>query len=152
MNESEKKNYLFIDTSAWIGWYFERDIHHKKARGIVRDIKAGRLQFAGLFTSDYILDELITYAIYHYGHRDAMRVVDEIYSSTSVEKLFVDKQTFENALIEIKKWERYKISFTDCTTAILMRKRGISHIFCFDTDFDTMGFRTIPRPRKASVL
>ncbi len=37
-----------------------------------------------------------------------------------------------------------RISYTDCTTKVLMDQEGIDTAFTFDRDFEDLGFRRIP--------
>jgi predicted nucleic acid-binding protein len=63
-----------------------------------------------------------------------------IFSSESIALLRVDDLTMSEA------WELYRergevdLSFTDCTSAVLARKHGITDIFTYDVDFRALGF------------
>ena len=55
----------------------------------------------------------------------------------------VDENTFLEA------WELYKsrreipLSLTDCTSAILARKQGVTDMYSYDSDFEALGFRVL---------
>ncbi len=45
---------------------------------------------------------------------------------------------------EFKKYEDHRISYTDCTTKVLMDVHEIDTVFSFDMDFEIMGMHRIP--------
>lgn len=42
------------------------------------------------------------------------------------------------------KYADHRVSYTDCTSKVLMERLGIDTVFSFDRDFETMGVSRIP--------
>ncbi len=102
--------------------------------------------FKRLYTSDYVLDESVTGCRQRTrNHKLSVELGTAILSSESITLLKADDEALEQA------WELYKarsqvaLSFTDCTTAVLARRHGITSIFTYDSDFEALGFLALPR-------
>lgn len=67
----------------------------------------------------------------------------DILSSKTIVLLKIDGDALKES------WELYKqraeinLSFTDCSTAVLARTHGISDIFTYDDDFNSLRFHGI---------
>ena len=97
-----------------------------------------------IITSDYIIDETLTRIRYSVGHKEAVKWGEEILASRVVEKTEVGKEIFELAWKIFETYEDKKLSFTDCTSFALMKKKGIEKVFSFDRDFERIGFSLFP--------
>jgi predicted nucleic acid-binding protein len=100
-----------------------------------------------LLTSDYIIDETLTRIRYDSGHGKAVEFLDII--NESIGKGFlvmkrIDERIWEEAATIFRKYDKSKLSFTDCTSFSLARKWNVSKILAFDDDFRMMGFEVIP--------
>lgn len=95
-------------------------------------------------TSDYIIDETLTRIGYAVGHQEAVEWGKDILASKVVEKSEAGKEIFGLAWELFETYEDKKLSFTDCTSFALMKKRSIEKAFSFDEDFERMGFRLFP--------
>lgn len=98
-----------------------------------------RGKYGKAYTSDYVFDEAATFSLMKTKDiRKAMDVGRLILGDEElprfVETLFVDRNVFNRA------WEvflRYgRLSFTDCTSVVLMGEYEIGHIASFDSGFD----------------
>lgn len=56
----------------------------------------------------------------------------------------VGKEIFELSWEIFETYEDKKLSFTDCTSFAIMKKRDIEKVFSFDKDFENMGFSLLP--------
>jgi len=135
---------LFVDTSAFLALVNEKDKNHVDAARFLEDIKNGKARIKKIFTSDYIIDETLTRIRYAVGHEEAVKWGQGILASNIVEIIEVGKETFEPAWELFKTYEDKKLSFTDCTSFAIMKKRGIEKVFSFDDDFERMGFLPLP--------
>jgi predicted nucleic acid-binding protein len=98
-----------------------------------------------MLTSDYVIDEVITTIFAGTGSSELTKKFGQaIIESKAVERLAVDEETF------IQSWEFFKrmgsigMSFTDSTSAVLMKKKDMSTIFTFDEHFKSLGFNMVP--------
>lgn len=124
----------------------KRDRHNPDAQEAFVKIRDGKTSYSKLFTSDYILDEAVTGCRQRTrNHGLSVELGDLILSSESLLMLRIEPETLVEA------WELYKsrkeipLSLTDCTSAILARKQGITDIYTYDSDFGALGFQTITR-------
>lgn len=95
-----------------------------------------------MYCSDYILDEAITTCYSRTRRRkSAVELGRTVLDSKSIVMLEVNKAVFNEAWrIFSGKFLDIPLSFTDCTTYVLMRNNSISTIFTFDKEFDGLGF------------
>ncbi len=134
---------IFIDTWAWLALADKRDTHHNKAKETYEKTKKGLL-----VTSNFILDELITLLFRSVSYDKAVLFVDAMFALAEKGKLQVvevDKGIFFKAWELKKKYEdKPDISFTDFTSFIIMKEKGIKKVFTGDKHFEkvNMGFTT----------
>ncbi|MEE8167486.1 MAG: PIN domain-containing protein [Candidatus Hydrothermarchaeales archaeon] len=120
---------VFIDSSVFVAYYNERDLHHKASVELIKKCVEG--DFGELFTSDYVFDEAVTVTFVKTGLKKAVELGHYLLNS-EVSLLEVDRDAFNTA------WERFKsveMSFTDCTNIAVMRLHGIDKILTFDRGF-----------------
>jgi uncharacterized protein len=138
---------VFVDTWGWVALGHKKDSRHME---IVRHYREINRQGGRIYTSDYVLDELITLLFRRENRAEALVFIEGIFSSSKQGHLKIEKITpdhFDQA------WElrrRFKekplISFTDLTSMVLMNELGIKNILTEDQHFFKvgMGFRKIP--------
>jgi predicted nucleic acid-binding protein len=122
----------------------EKDNNHIAAKTFLEGIKNGNVRVKKIITSYYIIDEALTRIRYSVGHKEAVKWGKDILASRVVEKMEVGKEIFELAWEIFETYEDKKLSFTDCTSFALMKKRNVEKVFSFDEDFETMGFSLMP--------
>lgn len=135
---------LFVDTSAFLALVNEKDNNHIAAASFLEDIKNGRAKVKKIITSDYVIDETLTRIRYSVGHQEAVQWGRDILASKVVEKIEVGTEIFELAWKLFELYKDKKLSFTDCTSFAIMKKRGIEKAYSFDGDFESMGFVLLP--------
>ncbi len=121
---------VFLDTGYLVAFHNEDDNQHSKAIELALHMKKGEL--GTLFTSYYVLDEALTLSLSRFGHNRAVEL-GEIIIDSEVNILEVSKPEFGNAWKLFR--ERKNLSFTDCTTAILMKQHSIANLCTFDGGF-----------------
>jgi len=134
---------IFIDTSGLIAYYNIDDLHHTEASGVYKKIQKGEIPLTRFFTTDYILDETVTFIECMLNrHELAISVGEGLLTSPFTTLLRIDNELFQEA------WTRFKdnkgYSFTDCTSFTIMKRLGITHAFTFDKHFENAGFQAIP--------
>jgi predicted nucleic acid-binding protein len=135
---------IFVDTGAFYARTDEDDKHHETATRIFDGVRSGDIAYQPIFTSQAVLAELATLALYKLGHRDAVRALNAIRDSGSINVIPVGRATFETAAEQFEEYDDQEISFVDHTTGVIADERDIEHIFAFDGDFRTLGFTCVP--------
>ena len=134
---------IFLDTSALIAYYNTDDRYHAEASQTMERIRKGEIPLTRFYTTDYVLDETLTFIECLLGaHELAVKVGEALQASPYTTLIMVDKEVFSEA------WAIFKgsrgISFTDCTSFVVMKKHDIARAFTFDRHFREVGFQLIP--------
>jgi len=135
---------LFVDTGAFYARADEDDTHHADAIRLFDSIRSGAVPYRPIYTSQAVLSEFTTLALYKLGHDTATRALTAIRDSQSVNVVPVSKHTFATAAAQLSNYDDQQISFVDHTTGVLADERDVEHIFAFDSDFRTLGFSLVP--------
>ncbi|MBU4223591.1 MAG: type II toxin-antitoxin system VapC family toxin [Euryarchaeota archaeon] len=135
---------IFVDTSAFLAIVNEKDNNHAAAIQFLDEIKNGKIRIRKIITSDYIIDETLTRIRYSVGHKEAVEWGKDILASKVIEKMEIEVELFRSAWELFRTYDDKKLSFTDCTSFALMKKRGIEKVFSFDEDFKRPGFILLP--------
>jgi len=135
---------LFVDTGAFYARTDADDTHHDVAAALFEGIRSGEYPFRPLYTSQAVLSEFATLALYKLGHETAVRALEAIRASDSINLIPVTPSIFESAAAQFRSYDDQSISFVDHTTSVLAAERDIEHVFAFDSDFRTLGFRCVP--------
>jgi predicted nucleic acid-binding protein len=131
---------VFADTSALVGKFLEEDEHHVRVIEVMRRLLREGRQFV---STDYIFDEVVTRVRGRAGHSNAVMAGEGILESEIIELVEVDRGLRKDAWKLFKKYKDQKLSFTDCTSFVVMEKFGIREAFTFDDDFRKVGFLAI---------
>lgn len=134
---------VFVDTSAFAALADKKDDNHAKAVSFNKTISGIRL-----VTTNYILDELYTLLLLNTGYGKTVEFksrLDFLIARNALKVVWISEsiatqtwQIFEQFNTD-KQW-----SFTDCTSYIVMKERGITEAFTFDHHFSQMGFICCP--------
>jgi len=133
---------IFLDTSALIAYYNVDDRHHAEASETMEKIRRGEIPLTRFYTTDYILDETLTFIECVFGAHELAVQVGKPASIPFTSIIKIDEETFSEAWSIFKESRGY--SFSDCTSFAAMRKYGITHAFTFDKHFREAGFQIIP--------
>lgn len=131
---------VFVDTSAWIALLTRNDQSHPAALTIQTRL---RNEKARLLTSDYIVDEAVTWLRYRVGHTAAVAFWETTLRSGLTEIAPINQELLGVAWDIFKKYADQEFSLTDCTSFALMRARNVSQVFTFDHHFLFMGFEVL---------
>lgn len=128
---------IFVDSDAYIGIYFPKDPHHKKAVALVDELK--RLQ-EELVTSWETIDEVATKLSFLSTKEIASRFLRD--RRQSDEKIvFVDESLSEAIIGLFLKQRSKRVSLTDCANMAIARKLGIEIFLSFDNHYCQNGFK-----------
>jgi hypothetical protein len=130
---------IFVDTGAFLARYHARDEHHGEA---VRAWK--RVGKERLLTSSLVLAETFTLLARWAGGAFAAQRARAILQSERIEILRPGLKEEVEAVPLLDKYGDQKVSFTDCVSFVLMRRRGAEEAFTFDRHFVAAGFRLWP--------
>lgn len=128
---------LFVDTAAWLALNDRNDQYHGEATSKADEIKKDRIE---LITSEYILDEAITLIRYRVSHRAAVTFGDSMLHSHIVKVLDLMEKDRLRAWELFKRYDDKELSFTDCTSFLLMGNLKLKKVFTFDAHFRQVGF------------
>lgn len=135
---------VFVDTSAWIALYKQKDPHHAAVRGAFeRLVRDG----AGFITTSDVLDETLTRLRYDVGHRYAVEFrtyIDEAVKERLLVLRWVTEETAKAAWGIFQKHSDQELSLTDCTSAVICREDKVSAVLTLDRDFEMLGFSVLP--------
>lgn len=145
MSHGRKAEPLFVDTGAFYAWFKPDDEHHDRATAVFEALKMGELPYQPVYTSRYVLTELVTLSVYHVNPNFALSVFDTIYPEEMFNILPISHEQFMQARIQLEQYNDHDISFTDHLSSVLANEHDIERMFAFDSDFRTLGFTVIPK-------
>ena len=126
---------IFIDTSAFYAIFDRRDKNNATASSIWKRIIEESFL---LCTSNYIVVETLALLQSRLGFNAVCAFHNDIMGLVQV--LWIDEQIHETAQQIHMSVHRRGLSFVDCSSFVLMRKKAIQKVFCFDRDFEHEGF------------
>lgn len=135
---------LFLDTSGLFAYFNPRVDRHGEARAFVRAVGDGEIPYRPLYTSTYIVDELLTLLTTKGTHEMARQAYELLGTSESIVLLREDEAWFETAGDRFLEYDDHEISFTDHLAVVQMEAEGIDHVFTYDGDFAGLGRIVIP--------
>jgi len=135
---------LFLDSGAFIARALKDDRYHAAAIGVFEGISKARHPFRLFYTSNYVVDETVTFVQSVYETREEAYRRNAVSASPSLRVLHVSEEVEGEADTAFRRYASSRVSYTDCTTQILMQREGIDTAFSFDRDLETLGFQRIP--------
>lgn len=133
---------IFVDTGAFLARYITRDQYHSEALKLWEKIERTGLRCV---TSNFVLDETLTLLARRAGYAFAAERARKIFSSEAMTILRPVEEDEREALDFFEKYADQEVSFTDCVSFVLIRKKRIEEIFSFDGHFEQAGFRLLKR-------
>jgi predicted nucleic acid-binding protein len=138
---------VFVDTWGWCALGHRTDRQHRAALEFYRRLREGS---APAFTSDYVLDEVITLLYRRASHAEATRFVEGILAAAVLGHLSIERVTADRF---VRAWalrkqldDKPNVSFTDLTSMVIMQERHIVQVFTADAHFTQvgLGFSLVP--------
>ena len=127
----------FVDTGAFLALHLKNDQHHGAA------VRQWRAHGRAAVTSNHVLDELATALARRAGYRFAAECLADIYAAPTIEVVQSTREDELEALRWMRKYADQGVSFTDCMSFTIMRRRHIRAVFTFDRHFRHAGFSVI---------
>lgn len=131
---------LFLDTGFFIAVVVPADPFHDRANAILRSIEDGR--WASVHTSDFILAETLSFLRRKVRRREPERIVLALaFGKPGAPPIVTDVPRVGSGRFAetVERYERLferGLSFTDCSTIVLMEELGVGHLATFDRGFD----------------
>ena len=127
----------FVDTWFFIAFLNKTDPQHVAATRLVRSLRS-----AAFVTHDGILTELLTFFSAHgsFWRREVAAFARDVIYGRRYKATPLSRDLFEKALGLYESRPDKEYSFTDCTSMMLMRQRGITHVLTNDHHFRQEGF------------
>ena len=138
---------LFLDTGSLVARELTRDQYHKKAVDGWGSIRQSNCL---LYCSEHVLDEATTLLSRRRSYAFASKCALNYIKSELIQWLPTTESDLENAIMFMRKYADQAVSFTDCISFVLMKRRGIKHIFSFDRHFEAAQSKD-PRGKPRSI-
>ena len=129
----------FLDTSAILALFDADDPRHLEVDSVWKKVV---LSDEPLLTSNYILVETLALVQRRLGMDAVQAVQRDIVPLLEIE--WLTEEIHEDAMVAFLKASRRRLSFVDCSSFEVMRKRGITRVLAVDGHFDEHGFEQIP--------
>ena len=131
---------IFVDTSWFKAFSDPRDDFYKSACEQYKIIKENNIK---LITTNYILDESYTLIRKRVGYQSVMDFREMIASLVGTLKLIriIPQDEFEAWRWFEKNWS--DLSFTDCTSFVIMKRLELTNVATFDNHFVRAGFNPL---------
>lgn len=125
---------IFLDTSAIYALADKADPNHADAyKKFDLALKAGEI----FLLHNYVLVESAALLQARLGLQSALAFLRD---TKAFDIEWVDPGLHQEALRELEKIGKRGISFVDCASFLVMRRRGAKKTLAFDTDFQDQGF------------
>ena len=125
---------IFLDTSAIYALADRADTNHMVAHNKFEEVlKSGET----FLLHNYILLESAALLQARLGLPSALLFLKD---AKSFEVEWVDLDLHEEAAKELERIGKNGISLVDCTSFLVMRRKGVQEVLAFDPDFHDQGF------------
>jgi predicted nucleic acid-binding protein len=139
-NNNNWQEKIFLDTSALIAVYSDKDKNWREASAILQKLLVSKVE---LVLTDYILGETYTGLLGKAGYDISMKF-DRDLKKKIWSLVWVTRRRFAAAQEVFCKFNKDKLwSFIDCTSYVAMKEQKIRKVFTFDHDFEQMGFEML---------
>jgi len=138
---------VFVDTWGWMSLGHQRDPRHSEVKQVFQEFRHHGIP---IYTSDYVLNELITLLFRRESFGEAVRFVNGILTASALKHVRIEQVTSDRFFAAWALRKRYQdkpgISFTDLTSMVIMKERGIRLVLTEDEHFIKIGmeFSKIP--------
>ena len=134
---------IFVDTSAWAALFVRADRFHASAASFWNELRRKNLPLISTFD---IFGETLTVIRSRAGLEQAIEFGEAFLASNILVREEVDSALRREAWSLFRQYQDKPLSFTDCTSFALLRRRRLRHVFSFDQDFERLGFEVNALP------
>lgn len=125
---------IILDSSFLIAVKILNDMHHEKAKSMMKDIV--EFKYGKPILTDYIFDETVTGIL---ARSKSLKLAIEFGNElvNSLDMVDISDKIFDDAWMIFSKQKSINnfLSFTDSTVLATMQENGIRNIATFDQDF-----------------
>lgn len=132
---------IFVDAGPFIAKSAQRDQFHDRAIDYWSTLAGNR---EPLLTSNLVLSEALTLLARKTEYQWAAETARIVYECGLFTILRPEPADETAALGYFEKYADQHVSFTDCVSFALMRRKGIRRVFTFDRHFVLAGFEAVP--------
>ena len=142
-----KSEPVFVDTWGWVALGHRRDSHHQQIKDFYEQLlrRGGRL-----YTTDYVLDEVITLLFKREVFEEAAHFLEGLFAGAGQGTLVIERITSARFAEAWKLRKRFQdkpsISFTDLTSMTLMRELALTQVLTDDEHFTHVGMNLAKVP------
>lgn len=128
---------IFADSSALFAFFVEQDLFHQEAVDFIS-------KHHEIITSSVVLHELDAIIAKRISRITAQKIGSVFFSKGIIELVVPTLDEEYKSFDMYEKSNIGKISWVDCSNAIIMRGLGLREIFAFDSDFEKLGLKVLP--------
>ena len=132
---------VYVDASAFVAVFFERDQRHEEAKAALADLRSSKRR---LVTASDVFDETVTALRRWAGYERAVMAGEMLRTSVLVDIVSLDDDLRETGWRLFRKHRLPGLSLTDCTSFATMQLLRVRQAFTFDDDFRKAGFSALP--------
>jgi len=138
---------IFVDTWGWIALGHRKNSRHHEVKGLYHELRKEGLR---VYTSDFVLDEVVTLIFRRETFDEAVRFIEGIFEAAELGHLTIERITSERFSSAWRLRRRFKdkprISFTDLTSMAVMKELGLNEVLTEDEHFIQVGMGFQRRP------
>lgn len=131
---------VFIDTWGWIALGCRREPRHEE---VAEYYKTLRSRGERIYTSDYVIDEVITLIFRRQNFDEGVRFIDAIIEAAGAGYVSIEHITPEHFAaawdLRVRLNDKARISFTDLSSMIVMQEREVASVLSEDKHFVQVG-------------
>jgi uncharacterized protein len=131
---------IFTDTNAWVALKHKGDSSWQTATDLNQTLLSQGVHYV---TSNFVLDEAYTLLLIRVGHHVAVELGEEVRASRLLTVVHISEELEEEAWALFRRYSDKEFSFTDCTSFVVMRRRGIQEAFTNDHHFEQAGYQAL---------
>ncbi len=138
---------VLVDTWGWAALGYPREPRHEEVKQLYRDLRASETP---IYTTDYVLDELVTLLFRREPFEQAARFIEGVLGAAALGQVRIERITADRFSAAWKLRKRFqdkpRISFTDLASMVVMTERGIERVLTEDEHFIQVGlhFSRVP--------
>jgi len=133
----QKGEKVFLDTSGLVALFLKSDTNHAEVKYIWNQLRKSGCR---LFTSEYVLDELLTLLLTKSSHHFACEVGQGLLNTSLMSLIYIQDEQVSAIFNKFNKYDDKQFSFTDVSSFYLMELEGIDKAVAFDEHFSQAGF------------
>ena len=130
---------ILIDSDAFIAIHSKKDLHHKKAVEISKNLKKDKTL---LITSWDVVDETATKLSFFLSKKTSLQFLKTLMRG-KIAIIYPDEEIGQEAIKIFKKQKSKRVSLTDCTNIAIAQSKGIETFFSFDSHYVKNGFKLL---------